>query len=96
MPKSQVLQVASGSYTGTGSAVNVIVGFKPRRVEIFNNTDGDDLFIHFEGMSAGDAIKSSAAISKVTTNGISLRNNGFTAGSDVSESAKSFLWFAFE
>ncbi len=96
MPKSQGLQIASGSYTGTGSAVEVKLGFKPRRVEIFNNTDGDDLFIHFEGMSAGDAIKSAAAISKVTTNGISLRNYGFTAGSDCSESAKVMLWFAFE
>lgn len=96
MPKGPALQIASGSYTGTGSAVEVILGFKPRRVEIFNNTDGDDLFIHFEGMTDGHAIQSAAAISKLTSNGISLRNNGFTAGSSCSESGDTFLWFAFE
>ena len=96
MPKSPAKQIASGSFTGTGAAVEVKLGFKPRRVEIFNNTDGDDLFINFEGMSAGDAIKIAAAVSKVTTNGISLRNYGFTAGSDCSESGKSMLWLAYE
>lgn len=96
MPKSPALQIATGSFTGTGAAVNVVLGFKPRRVEIFNNTDGDDLFIHFEGMTEDHAIQSAAAISKLTANGISLRNNGFTAGSSCSESGKSMLWIAYE
>lgn len=96
MPKSPALQIASGSFVGTGAAVEVVLGFKPRRVEIFNNTDGDDYFLHFEGMTAGHAIQIAAAVSKLSSNGISLRNNGFTAGSSCSESGDTLLWIAYE
>ena len=96
MPKGPSLQIATGSYVGTGSAVEVNIGFKPRYVKIFNNTDGDDVFEAFEGMTAAHAIQTAAAVSKLTSNGISLQNYGFTAGSSCSESGDTFLWIAFQ
>lgn len=96
MPKGQTLQWASGSYTGTGSAVNVDLGFKPILLLIFNVTDGDVLFCTFDGLSAGAGLKIDTATAALATNGLTLRNNGFTAGSDCSESAKSFRYLAIQ
>ena len=96
MGKSPALQIASGQYTGTGSAVNIVLGFKPRRVEIFNVTDGDAYFLQFEGMDDGDSISIVGAVSQIADNGIKLVNNGFVAGSDCSENAKVFKFLAQE
>jgi hypothetical protein len=35
------LSFATGNVVGTGAALNVSIGFVPRRVEVYNATDGD-------------------------------------------------------
>lgn len=77
-------QVASGTYTGTGAAVNVEIGFAPDYIKIVNLTDGDDAWEFFTGMTAGHAIYTrnvvdngatgNASMSRITANGISQRN----------------------
>lgn len=104
-------QLATGTYTGTGAAVNVEIGFAPDYIKIINVTDGDDAWEFFGGMTAGHAIYTrnvvdnattgNASMSRITANGISLRNptdfvgkHGFTAGSACSETGKTFAWIA--
>lgn len=96
MPKGIMQQMASGSYVGTTAAVEVQLGFQPRFLLIFNQTDGDVCWISFEGMAAGKAIQIEAAVSHLASNGISLRNSGFTAGTSLSESGDTFLYLAIQ
>src|SRR4051812_34162855 len=90
-----------GTYTGTGAAVNVELGFEPDEVEIWNFTDGDELYKWNAGMGNGFAMKIDAAVSKLSSNGISVYSGsrgsaakGFTAGTSVSENAKVFHYVA--
>lgn len=85
----------TSTYTGTGSAVSVTLGFKPVCVIVWNETDGDDFFMHIDGMTAANAIRIGAAVAALTSNGITLSSTGFTAGTSVSESAKVFRYLAF-
>ena len=50
---------ASGKYTGIGSsaAINVICGFQPSRIAIYNDTD-DCWFVWFKGIAAGSMLQS--------------------------------------
>lgn len=91
-----------GSYTGTGAALNIELGFVPDHVVIVNETDGDTRHEWFSGMTDGHALQSAAsgANTKITSNGISaLTGNastreGFTAGTAVSEDTKTFRYVA--
>lgn len=96
----------AGSYTGTGAAIDVQLGFTPDYVKIWNETDGDETYEWFSGMTAGHALKSanhaSAQFSKITSNGISAlsptdytKKKGFSVGTAVSESAKIFRYAAY-
>lgn len=88
----------AGSYTGTGSAVSVTLGFKPIAVIAFNATDGDVLWLHFDGMTAAHALQitnhDTAQLSALSSNGITLSARGFTAGTTLSESAKVIRYLA--
>lgn len=88
-------EFASSTYTGTGAAVSVNIGFKPACVIVWNETDGDVLFIHINGMTAATAIQIDAAVAALGSNGCTLATTGFTAGSSMSESAKVFRYIAF-
>lgn len=99
-----------GSYVGTGAAVNVPLGFAPTYVRVINETDGDVCWEWFNGMTAGHAIQSinvvdngvtgAAGMSRITANGVSLfggsatQAEGFTAGTALSETGKTFRFFA--
>lgn len=89
----------SSTYTGTTSAVTVTLGYKPICVIIYNETDGDVMWIHMNGMAAAKALQflnhDTAQLSILATNGITLTNTGFTAGTSLSESAKVFRYIAF-
>jgi hypothetical protein len=98
-------EVTTGSYTGTGAAINIELGFVPDYVEIFNATDGDASWRWFSGMAAGNALAfanhASAQQSLITSNGVTaytptdyVNNAGFTVGSALSESAKVFRYIA--
>lgn len=90
----------SGSVTGTGSAINVSLGFKPNRVEVINVTDGTVVWLWTSAMPAGTAIKIDTAAATQASNGISVYNGdgstppGFTIGSAISTNGKSLAWTA--
>ncbi len=97
--------VKVGTYTGTGAAINIELGFIPDYVRIINATDGDISWEWFYGMGAGDAFQTanhaSAQQSLITSNGVDAyvptdftNNPGFTVGTSLSESAKVFYYVA--
>jgi len=88
-------EFGSSTYTGTGSTVSVTLGFKPQLVIVWNETDGDELFIHINGMAAGSAISIDTEVAAESTNFVTLSSTGFSVGSGMSESAKVFRYLAF-
>lgn len=74
-------EIKTGTYTGTGAAINISLGFKPNHVRVVNVTDGDIAWEWFQGMTAGHALQSisvvdnatsgAAGMSRITSNGIS-------------------------
>lgn len=91
-----------GSYTGTGAALNVSLGFIPDHVHIVNETDGDATWEWFSGMTDGHALTSIATgdNSKITSGGVSAyagsasASPGFSVGTALSESGKTFRYVA--
>jgi len=80
--------VKTGSTTGTGSAINVSIGFIPRVVLIINETDGT-AFIWSSSMDDGEMLEViTGAIAFEATAGISeyegsaTAQPGFTLGTD--------------
>lgn len=96
--------VKIGTYTGTGAAINVSLGFTPGYILIWNVTDGDSSWEWFNGLGAADALQSvnnaSTQFSLITSNGIDLyagsstAAEGFTVGTSLSESTKVFRYLA--
>ena len=84
-----------GSFEGTGAAVSITLGYKPLFVLVWNEEDGDELFMHIQGMTDAHAIKIALACSALTSNGITLSNSGFSAGTSLSESGKTHRYIAF-
>ena len=69
--------------TGTGALITVTLGFKPGRVVLINLT-GNLKGEFVQGMTNGHMLKSAAsAQSVITSNGISLTDNGYTIGTDA-------------
>ncbi len=93
----QVLaQYSTGSYTGTGAAQTITLGFKPTAIIAYNESDGDLLWFHIRGMVDATAATVVAATAKVASQGCTLTNNGFTLGTDatINESAKVYKYIA--
>lgn len=77
-------EIQVGTYTGTGAAVNVELGFVPDYVKITNVTDGDEYWEFYTGMTNGHAIYTrsvtdnattgNAGITRITANGITSRD----------------------
>ena len=86
MPKNIQPQQATGTYLGTGAAVNVNIGFRPSLVLIYNETDGDVCWFAIQGLADGKAIQIDTAVSLLASNGLTLTAAGFTAGTSLSES----------
>lgn len=98
-------EIATGKYTGTGAAVNVVLGFVPDYVRVINATDGDVSWEWTSELTDGHAFQTAnhdaTQQSVITSNGVSKLDpkdfstkKGFTAGSALSESEKVFIWFA--
>lgn len=90
-----------GSYTGTGAAQDIELGFAPEVVQIFNATDFNLIGVWFTGMSDGTAIDIAAAVAPNTADGISAyagvsgaTGEGFTVGTDFSVSGKTYRFVA--
>jgi hypothetical protein len=96
-------RMKQGTYTGTGAAINISLGFVPSKLETKNITDGDEVWRWERGMTAAHAMKVAAdgTQTRITANGLSLWSGtvsapkGFTVGSALSESAKEFRWTAW-
>lgn len=93
--------VKIGTYTGTGAAQNIELGFSPDYVEIVNQTDGDTIGKWFKGMTDGSAIDIQAAVAANAADGVSeyagttgATSPGFTVGTDYSENAKVYRYIA--
>lgn len=96
--------VKVGSYTGTGAAINIPLGFTPAYIRISNVTDGDAHWEWYNGFGAADALQAvnsaSTQFSLITSNGVDLFAGsgtvaeGFTVGSALSESGKTFRYVA--
>lgn len=94
-----VHQFATGRIldTGTVAAFPITLGFKPRHVVVINNTSSDrEEWV--EGMASPSAIKQVAAGtgSAITTNGITVTDNGFTIGldTDINVTSEQLTWYA--
>lgn len=93
-------EVTVGTYTGTGAAVNVVLGFKPDFVLVANVTDGDILATAWRGLTAaGAGIDVAAAVAANADNDLTLTyegtsGEGFTAGTDISENGKVYGYLA--
>jgi len=97
---SHVRNQAVGRFldTGTVAATAFTVGFRPRYVKVVN-VDSGDMFEWYEGMAAASACKtvgSTGVRSKVTSNGITVSDNGFVLGldTDVLVSSEQISWVA--
>lgn len=88
-------ELVVGTYTGTGAAQTITLGFKPKAVVIFNYTDGDQMVLHLSNFTAASSIGIAAAVGAVS-NAVTLTATGFSVGTDtsVSESAKVFNYIA--
>lgn len=101
-------RIKIGSFTGTGAAINVSVGWVPDYLHVWNATDGDASWVWFNGLGAADALAlanhDTAQQSLITSNGVdayvgsitpgSEAAPGFTVGTALSESAKVFRYLA--
>lgn len=88
-----------GTYTGTGAAINVILGFKPDFLIVVNYTDGDIIgfwnrAVHAAGTSTDVAAAAATNAADGFTAYSGTEGEGFTAGTDFSESAKVYGYFA--
>lgn len=94
-------QVKTGTYTGTGSAITMQLGFIPNHIEIVNFTDGDIYHMWFDGMTADTTVDIAAAVVSNAAGGITrytgtvgANSAGLTLGTDLSESAKVYYYKA--
>ncbi|GAB5434792.1 MAG: hypothetical protein EpisKO_41620 [Epibacterium sp.] len=95
----------TGEVEGTGSAINVELGFTPDYVKLIN-TDGDALLEWTSAMADGEGYKTVAAgtNAKIATGGVTpyegvtaTAAKGFTIGADadVNASGETIIWVAF-
>ena len=97
--------IACNTYTGDGSAQNISLGFEPSYVLVWNATDGDAKWEWFRGLGEGDALATAnadtAQQSLISADGIDYyagdgdNPKGFTVGTALSESGKTFRYIAF-
>jgi hypothetical protein len=101
---SGVSRVKVGSYIGTGAALNIDkekVGFKPQKVEIHRVDTAIDKAEHIDGMADASMFLTTGSTgvrTLVTTEGITLKSDGFTLGTDatVNNAADRYRYVAWE
>jgi hypothetical protein len=91
-----------GTYTGTGAALSVQLGFKPACVLLYNETDGTFAGLHISGAADGVSLKivdsgSGTTDLSVSSAGITLGATGFNVGTDAAYNvnAKVYRFVAF-
>jgi len=93
---SKPFESAVGSFTGDGTSQSITLGFKPKFLVLFNQTDGTQLTFYMDGMADGKAVSMVSIISLIAANGVTLNATGFSLGSDnsVNQTLKVFKYFA--
>lgn len=98
-------EVKTGTYTGTGAALSISLGFVPQHIAIANVTDGDISWEWYQGMADGTALQTtnhaSAQKSVLSAGGVSafpgepfVAAPGFSIGAALSEDGKTFSYRA--
>lgn len=81
-----VTRIKTGTQNGTGAAISVVCGFRPRYVKVVNVASGGLCSIeHIDTMAAASGFKGITAGTKtfISSNGITLNDFGFTIGADA-------------
>ncbi len=98
-----VTNLATGTTTGDGTAVDVTLGFTPRYVRVWDDT-GVILWEKFAGMPDANSIKQVTAgtTTKDTTSAIVIKGSkaadtykGFQLSAALAGNGKSLFWAAF-
>lgn len=97
-----VVNLATGSFTGAGEAVQVITGFKPRRVHLINQTDRIQ-HIWQEGMAATHTLNIAAAGTATDNTGSHIVPHGgpeadfrgFLVAAGAAVNGKDYVWSAW-
>jgi hypothetical protein len=94
-------QIKVGTYTGTGAAINIELGFVPDYFRTINVTDGNAGIAWFSGMAAGTGITEGAALASLASNGITAFEGteattgaGVTVGTAGSVNTKVYRYVA--
>lgn len=93
-------QTVVGSYTGTGAAQNIVIGFQPDYVRIVDTTNNNLVDEWFRGMANGTSINDSGAAPalRASPNGITAyagpTGEGFTVGAALSVNAATMRYVA--
>jgi hypothetical protein len=75
-----------GFFVGTGATLTIEtkIGFRPRRVDLFNISADPAMAVHYEGMPAASVYKQKGGTTSLTSSlGITLTDTGFTLGADT-------------
>lgn len=90
-----VPNMATGQETGAGEAITVTLGFVPRKVRVFNETDVI-LWEKFSGQAAANTRKvvAGGTMTKDTGSAITISGNSFILSATLAASGKALYWEA--
>lgn len=97
MSESMRLQSKRGAYVGDGvNAVSEDLGFRPKKVVIYNKTDGDVRAEIIDDGADGYANILVGAAGPATLAGAVISDRGFNTGNNASmiENTKEYGWYA--
>ena len=89
-----------GTYTGDASSQTIVIGYRPSKIVIWNETDGDARFEVIDGLAAAKAYamldtgSGATDLSVIASAAVTINDNGFSVGSDsdVNQSGKVFRY----
>ena len=96
---SGVSRVMTGAGVGTGAALSIkTVGFRPRKVEIYNVTDPTSMVWINTMPDAAGYKDNDVGVWVASSTGITPLANGFTIGADtdLNVDGQIFYWVAYE
>ena len=92
---SSLNKIRSGKFIGSGAEKSIVLGFQPKKVEIYNITD----FISYEKTALMDTDKSIKRVAAGTGTfpvSVTINADGFTLAAAENVAAKEFHYTAYE
>lgn len=95
-----ISNLAHGSLTAAAAVVDVTLGFRPRFVQVFNETDAI-LWQKYATQSDANTLKSDTAVAKDTGSAIVFKGDdgdtykGFSMSATLAANAKVLHWVAY-